>query len=310
MKLSLCLLIGCLLSSVVNAQEIPADQPIPTQADIHYGSHQRHVLDFFKAESDKPTPVLVFIHGGGWLHGSKEQEAHIYRNNLIPMLKKNGISTAFINYRFTTEAILPAPVFDAARAIQFLRYKADELNIDKTRIAATGGSAGGCTILWLATHDDLADPNATDPVLRESTRLCGALVGVAQTTIEPAMIRAWIGERGISHMMIRQAGGFKSNKEMDANYATKAELYREFSPVTHLTQDDPPMLLRYHQRLDDQKEGIHHALFGFHFMNHAQEVGATCYLELRQHPDIFPGSPSINDFLLNVLIDRPLPKAK
>ena len=78
MKLSFCLLLGCLLASVVNAKELPADQPIPTHADISYGPHERHVLDFFKADSDKPTPVLVFIHGGGWLHGNKEKEAHIY----------------------------------------------------------------------------------------------------------------------------------------------------------------------------------------------------------------------------------------
>jgi len=70
------------------------------------------------------------------------------------------------------------PLGDAARALQFVRSKAAEWNIDKTRIGATGGSAGACSSLWLAFHDDLADPKSSDPVARESTRLlCAAVIG-------------------------------------------------------------------------------------------------------------------------------------
>ena len=81
MKLSFCLLLGCLLASVVNAKELPADQPIPTHADISYGPHERHVLDFFKADSDKPTPVLVFIHGGDsrFRGGGHRRGSHVAR---------------------------------------------------------------------------------------------------------------------------------------------------------------------------------------------------------------------------------------
>ena len=101
-----------------------------------------------------------------------------------------------INYRFVTEAdekgVQPPvkwPIEDAARAVQFVRSKAKEWNLDKARIGATGGSAGGCSSLWLLYHDDLADPKSADPVARESTRLFCAGVNGAQTTLDPKVLR-------------------------------------------------------------------------------------------------------------------------
>ena len=83
------------------------------------------------------------------------------------------------------------PLHDAARALQFVRSKAGEWNIDKQRIGASGGSAGACSSLWLALHDDLADPQSDDPVARESTRLWCAAVSGAQTTLDPQQMKEW-----------------------------------------------------------------------------------------------------------------------
>ena len=154
----------------------------PTKADVAYGTHPRQVLDFYQAKSDTPTPVVFAIHGGGWVSGDKGG----YRASAKRYLDA-GISVVAINYRFVTEAtekgIEPPvkwPLEDAARALQFVRSKAKEWNLDKTRIGATGGSAGGCSSLWLVFHDDLADPKSADPVARESTRLyCAAVNGAA-----------------------------------------------------------------------------------------------------------------------------------
>src|ERR1700677_3631473 len=85
-----------------------------------------------------------------------------------------------------------SPLEDAARAVQFLRSKAGEWNIDKRRVGATGGSAGACSSLWLAFHDDMAKLNDTDPVARESTRLSAAAVNGAQTSLDPLQLREWI----------------------------------------------------------------------------------------------------------------------
>src|SRR6516165_2322653 len=157
-------------------------QPTPTAANVAYGSHERQVLDFWQAKSDRPTPLVLYIHGGGWVNGDKI-----------------SLGVAAINYRFVKQAVdmnikppVKAPLEDAARALQFIRSKAGEWNLDKKRVGATGGSAGGCSSLWLALHADLAKPNSDDAVARESTRLfCAAVVG-AQTSLDPKELRAWM----------------------------------------------------------------------------------------------------------------------
>ena len=175
MKRLLLLLLPLLVGQLSRADE-------PKQLlDVAYGEHPRQVLDFYQAESDKPTPVVFYIHGGGWQGGDKKG----LRASAVQQYLDAGISVAAINYRYVRQAMelkvnppVKAPLHDAARALQFVRSKATEWNIDKRRIGATGGSAGGCSSLWLALHDDMADANSQDPVARESTRLlCAAVNG-------------------------------------------------------------------------------------------------------------------------------------
>src|SRR3954467_4215404 len=167
-----------------------ADEP-KKLIGVPYGTHPRQVLDFYQAKSDKPTPLVFHIHGGGWRAGDKKM-------NPKPFLDK-GISVVSINYRLIDpkkdDQLVPpvkAPLEDAARALQFVRSKAKEWNIDKTRIGATGGSAGACSSLWLAFHDDMADPKSEDPIARETTRLYCAAVNGAQTSLDPKETREWL----------------------------------------------------------------------------------------------------------------------
>jgi len=136
------------------------------------------VMDVWLAKSDKPTPVLVSIHGGGFRGGNKSVSGALLKQCL-----DSGISVVAITYRFSNEAIAPAQFLDSARAIQFIRHNAKEWNLDTTRIAATGGSAGAGISLWLGFHDDLADPDSDDPVLRELTRLTCMMVNGGQTPL-------------------------------------------------------------------------------------------------------------------------------
>lgn len=106
--------------------------PKPTLSDVRYGEHERHVLDFWKAQSDTPTPLVFVIHGGGWVIGSKEKVTGFVD---IGALLKADISVVSINYRLirNVKDVVPpvkAPLHDAARALQFVRSKADEWNID------------------------------------------------------------------------------------------------------------------------------------------------------------------------------------
>ncbi|HTI50132.1 MAG TPA: alpha/beta hydrolase fold domain-containing protein, partial [Planctomycetaceae bacterium] len=231
-----CLIVVVFATNSVLAAEDAKPLP-PTHADVPYGPHPRNVLDFWQAEGNGPRPLLVHIHGGGWVAGDKKRDPA----DVQPFLDK-GISYASINYRLTGEAPLPAPVHDAARAIQFLRTKAAEWNINTQRIALTGGSAGACTSMWLLLHDDLADSDAQDPVLRESTRVCAAAALAGQTSIDPKVIEGWLGPNVLKHRMINMAVGEKTIEDALANYDKHHDLYVEFSPYNHLDADDPPLL--------------------------------------------------------------------
>lgn len=249
----------------------------PTHENLSYGPHKMNVLDFWKADGEGPRPLLVYIHGGGWIGGDKKTSI----DRIRPFLDK-GISYAAVNYRLTGEASLPAPVHDAARAIQFIRSKAKEWNINTDRIALTGGSAGACTSMWILLHDDLADPKSDDPVLRESTRVTAAAVGGGQTSIDPKVIEPWLGPNVLKHRMIAMAVGESSIESALKNYEKHHELYVEFSPYNHLTKDDPPLLMTYGNDMTlpskNAGHGIHHPVYGVKMKEKADKVGHECHL--------------------------------
>lgn len=154
-----------------------------TFADEKYGSHQRNNFDIWLAKSNHPTPLVIYIHGGGFVGGDKSK--YFASEDLVRFLK-HGVSVAVINYRFLNEppyGIL-ASMNDSKRCLQYIRYNNKKYNIDKNRIACSGGSAGAGTALWLAFSDDMADPENEDPVLRESTRLTCAGAFSTQSTYD------------------------------------------------------------------------------------------------------------------------------
>ncbi|MCX7887606.1 MAG: alpha/beta hydrolase, partial [Verrucomicrobiae bacterium] len=136
--------------------------PPPTHADVKYGPHERHVLDLWLAKSEQPTPLVVFIHGGGFVGGDKSRA----RPDALKRCLEAGVSFMAVNYRFRQHAPIQEILRDPARAVQFVRFYAAKYNIDAARIACYGASAGAGASLWLAVHDDLADPRSPDPVLR------------------------------------------------------------------------------------------------------------------------------------------------
>ncbi len=254
-----------------------AQPPTPTHANVAYGPQALNVLDFWAAEGAGPRPLLVHIHGGGWVGGDKKIGKAVVRTFL-----DRGISYASINYRLTGTDPLPAPVYDAARAIQFLRAQAKEWNIDKPRIALTGGSAGACTSMWILLHDDLANPQSADPVGRESTRVAAAAVNAGQTSIDPPVIEAWLGPNVLKHRMIWMAVGEPDMATALANYEKHEATYREFSPINHLDGNDPPLMMTYGNNMklpsQDAGHGIHHPVYGVKMKEKADSVGQECHL--------------------------------
>ena len=282
---------ACLSLMVVSPAILADDDPAPTLAEVSYGPHESNVLDFWKAEGDGPRPLLVFIHGGGWRGGDKTRSPASY----VPFLKQ-GVSYAAVNYRLSGEASLPAPVHDAARAIQFIRSKAGEWNINPDRIALTGGSAGACSSMWILLHDDLADPEADDPVLRESTRVSAAAVSGGQVSIDPMVIEPWLGPKVLEHAMIWTSVGAESMAAALEDYDQYRELYEEFSPYNHLDEDDPPLFMSYGNNMtlpsENAGHGIHHPVYGVKMKEKSDELGQECYLLIPGfRPRIRMGAP-------------------
>ena len=131
-----------------------------------YGPHQRNVMDLWLPKSDKPTPIVMYIHGGGFVGGDK---SHGHRQPLRKKCLAAKVAFATMNYRFRSQASLPEIMRDGARAIQVLRANAKQLNIDPKRIGVYGSSAGAIMSLWLGFHPDVGDRNSNDPVGRYSS---------------------------------------------------------------------------------------------------------------------------------------------
>lgn len=290
----LCLVVAMVFASSAIAQtNSSASGAAPTMADVPYGKHERQVLDFYRAKSNTPTPLVFAIHGGGWVNGDKSG----YRASAKRFLDA-GISVVAINYRLVTQAVdanihppVRWPLEDAARALQFVRSQSKDWNIDPTRIGATGGSAGGCSSLWLLYHDDMADPKSADPVARESTRLFCAAVSGAQTTLDPRTLREWMpNARYGGH-----AFGYRTPQNRDGAFPAFFENrdkvlpgIREYSPITHVGKNDPPVFLEYPGQNsppvkgEPQSDPTHSALLGMILMERLTTEGVEGIL-------VYPG---------------------
>lgn len=250
----------------------------PSSADVKYGPHQRNVMDVWTADSGKPTPVLVSIHGGGFRGGNKGIEP-----SLLAGCLESRISVVAITYRLSDEAIAPAQFHDVARAIQFIRHNAQKWNFDPKRIAATGGSAGAGLSLWLGFHNDMAAPDGEDPVLRQSTRLSCMAVYNGQTSYDPRVIRELFADTDTyRHPALSQLFDIDFAK-LDQLPDEKYQLFEQVSALPHVSKDDVPVLLMYASEMDtkitNQSIGIHHPRFAKMLKEKMDTLGVHCTVE-------------------------------
>ncbi|GMU91865.1 MAG: hypothetical protein AMXMBFR4_09230 [Candidatus Hydrogenedentota bacterium] len=284
---------------------LPSDsKPRPEFFNHPYGPHERNVLDLWQAQTAKPSPVLVFFHGGGFVGGDK----WTLDPDLLERCLEAGISVCSANYRYSTQQPFPGPMLDGARVVQYLRANARRFHIDPRRIAVSGSSAGSGISLWMAFHDDLADPSSDDPVVRQSSRVSCAGVWGAQCSYDPRFVKEVIGGRAYEHPALPVFYGL-SLAELDSPKAYR--LYEAAAPITYVSKDDPPVMLYYVEpkdplppgpnrgpsvyyadfgkELDGQDrpgEGIHHPKFGEVLKEHLDPLGVECVL---RHRDDYRG---------------------
>lgn len=250
----------------------------PDHQDVRYGDHERHVLDVYLAETEdsEPAPCMIWIHGGGFRRGDKSEGSRFAR----PFVA-NGIHYVTLNYRLSQHAIAPACFHDCAHAVQFLRQNAEKWNIDGSRIAIGGGSAGAGLAQWIAYSPDRADPMAADPMFRQSTRVSAVILLNAQTSYDFRWIKKYIPGDAWMGGGLQQLFGYTID-DIDKIDDEKIRTIQACSPITHLSEDDPPTVF-YYRRSKDPKiamqnamDGIHHPLFGFELKKRADELKVPC----------------------------------
>ena len=258
-------------------------KPAPTHGNVAYSPHERNVLDLWLADSATPTPLVAYIHGGGFRGGSKNS----LNSRTLRELLEAGISVAAIEYRLISDKRLPGAHFDCRRALQFLRSKAEEWNIDKKRVGAFGGSAGAQLCMWLAFHDEMADPKSSDPLERESTRLACVATNGGQTTMDFDWWQKWIPGYEAPHRDPLEAFDVDSEAEL-------RKIVAEVSALSIITADDPPIHMSYGMAPDapvptDPKRArgwkVHHVTFGVKLKEKMDELGVEADLK-------YPGGSS------------------
>jgi len=224
------------LAGWVEPVDINKDHPTPetvaVEKDILYGQVGDRALQldvyYPKVTPAKPTPMLVFIHGGGW-SGGERRDYQIYCHRFAEW----GYVVATISYRFYKEALFPACVQDTNAAIRWMRANGARFGGDPARIAVMGGSAGGHLSLMAAYASDVPELQGEAGNAGVSSRVQAVvnLYGPVDLTDPVAQVAP-------------QVTGL-----IGKSYAEAPELYKLASPVAHLDKDDPPTLI-IHGTLD------------------------------------------------------------
>lgn len=208
------------------AKPLPFTPPVPENVSAHpdltYLTVANHELKLdlnLPRTTAKPAPLVVLIHGGCWMDGTRK-EMGFYGVELA----QRGYATASVDYRLSEEATYPAAVEDCRAAIRWLTDRAATYNIDPSRIALLGGSAGGHLVEYLGY--------AANTATKEHPQGPGPNV----KAIIPFYGWSDLTDPSVSYQYYMELF-------LDKKYADAPTLYEEASPITHVDKEDPATLL-------------------------------------------------------------------
>ena len=207
--------------------------------DLRYGEHkERNTLDLFVPKSDKPLPLIIWVHGGAWQGGSKAGP-----NPALQFLAK-GYAVAAVNYRLSQHAVYPAQIQDCKEAIRLLRAHARKYNLDPDRFGVWGASAGGHLVALLGTtagEKTLQRPDSPNKDVSDRVQCVVDFFGpvdltkmAAQAMAEPAGAKSKFDHDGPNSPESKLVGGpIQKNKEKAATA----------NPINFIDKDDAPVLM-------------------------------------------------------------------
>jgi|CXWL01.1.fsa_nt_gi acetyl esterase/lipase len=256
-----------LILSLVPAPPAAA-QGCQLQNGIAYGTYldnqgvvQELLLDL-RIPSGKvgPSPLLVWIHGGGWSGGARNMPSR------AAALCERGYAVASIDYRLTGTAPWPAQGQDCKGALRWLRANAANFDIDPDRIGVWGSSAGGHLVAWLGAAGGVG----TTTIGNSTMDLEGATGGNLDSSSRVQAVVDWYGPTDLLFMRMYPSGIDHDDPEspegnlLDGAVPDNPERVALVNPVSFLSADDPPFLLM-HGTVDDsvpfhQSELLYRAL--------------------------------------------------
>jgi acetyl esterase/lipase len=216
--------------------QLPAG--ITAKRDVQYvpdGGPRRTLDVYFPEKSDKPLPLVVWIHGGAWRGGSKD------RTPALPLLAE-GFAVASVTYRFSQDAPFPAQIEDCKAAIRWLRAHAKELHIDPARIGVWGSSAGGHLVAMLGTAGDMKEWDKGEN-LSESSR-----VQAVCDWFGPAELLTMGAQSGPDSRIPHDAPDSPEAKLVGGPLQDNKDKALAASPLTYVSADDPPFLIMHGDR--------------------------------------------------------------
>ena len=200
--------------------------------DVAYieNGHERQKLDLYlpeNADSKKPLPLVIWIHGGGWQKGTKQLIGHqMY-------LLKHGFAVASVNYRLSRTDIFPAQIHDCKAAVRFLRKNAEQYNLNADNFGLWGSSAGGHLVSLMGTSNDIFDGD----------------LGVTDVSSEVKAVCNWFGVTDFEVMnnaiKSKPKRAKPVTKLLGGTVEDRPDIAKHASPITHVTSDDPPFLIMH-----------------------------------------------------------------
>lgn len=214
------LVMGALLSVT------PADaQLLQVELDVVYGHKDGMALTFDvirPTENANGAAVLYMVSGGWFSRYSPPQETAARFDGLL----ERGFTLFVVRHGSSPKYVIPEIVQDVRRAVRYIRHNADEWDVDPNRLGAFGGSAGGHLALMLGNASDAGDPAAAEPFMRTESRIASVVAYYPPVDLQPIA-------RGADASMDTRFPALNFDPAVAA----------DFSPIVHVTADDPPTLL-------------------------------------------------------------------
>ena len=219
--------------------EVKLPDGVKLERDISYipNGDEAQRLDIYLPEkaSEKPLPLVVHIHGGGWKGGSK------FPCTLAPMVNR-GYVVASIEYRFSQKALFPAQIQDCQAAIRWLRANAKTYNIDTEHVGVVGGSAGGHLSALVATaggKDAFPKIGGNDD---QSDRV-QCVIDIFGPTNFATVIEQAENDKNVRNIFKFNTPGDPYSSLIGVALNEDKAKTDAVSPVTYVSEDNPPTLI-------------------------------------------------------------------